>query len=221
MEYTVTVLMTEFVTHDVRRFIVSRPEGFNFQPGQGVELAIKQPGWESRKRPFTPTSLALDGIVEFTIKGYPGHAGVTEALHRLQPGDELLMTDAFGTITYQGPGTFIAGGAGVTPFIAILRELARTGKLSGHSLLFSNRAPADVICEKEFRHYLGEHCILTCTAEQAPPYDNRRIDRTYLAERLEDFDQHFYVCGPPEFNRAVCAALQDLGAAPDALIFER
>ncbi|WDR00201.1 hypothetical protein PSC71_05305 [Devosia sp. J2-20] len=33
------------------------------------------------------------------------------------------MGDAWGTIQYQEPGTFIAGGAGVTPFIAILRDL--------------------------------------------------------------------------------------------------
>jgi ferredoxin-NADP reductase len=213
--------MTEFVTHDVKRFIVTRPEGFEFQPGQGVELAIKRTGWETKKRPFTPTSLAADRVVEFTIKGYPARAGVTRELHTLVPGDELLMSDAFGTITYEGPGTFIAGGAGVTPFIAILRELERTGKLAGHSLMFSNKTPADVICEQEFRHYLGERCLLTCTEGSAPGYDNRLIDRSYLAETVQGFDQHFYVCGPPAFNRAVCAALKDLGAKPDALVFER
>jgi ferredoxin-NADP reductase len=221
MEHTVTILMTEFVTHDVKRFIVSRPVDFAFQPGQGVELAINCPAWETKKRPFTPTSLAADRVVEFTIKGYPSHAGVTRELHGLEAGDELLMSGTFGTITYQGPGTFIAGGAGVTPFIAILRELERTGKLDGHRLLFSNKTPADVICEKEFRQYLGKRCLLTCTDDNAPGYDNRRIDRAYLSETLQDFDQHFYVCGPPTFTRAICTALQELGANPDALVFER
>jgi ferredoxin-NADP reductase len=51
----VTLLMSEFVTHDVRRFLVSRPPGFNFEPGQGVELAINQTPWRDEGRPFTLT----------------------------------------------------------------------------------------------------------------------------------------------------------------------
>lgn len=35
MDHTVTVLMTGFVPQDVKRFIVSRPEGFDFQAGIG------------------------------------------------------------------------------------------------------------------------------------------------------------------------------------------
>ena len=115
MEYNVTILMTGFVTHDVKRFIISKPDNFSFRPGQGVELSIKQPGLEDSKRPFTPTSLTDARVLEFTIKGYPEHDGVTKRLHQLHPGDELLMSEPFGTIAYKGPGTFIAGGAGITP----------------------------------------------------------------------------------------------------------
>jgi predicted ferric reductase len=35
----------------------------------------------------------------------------------------------FGAIEYKGEGVFIAGGAGVTPFIAILRQLQADDKL--------------------------------------------------------------------------------------------
>lgn len=221
MDHQVTLLMSEFVTRDVKRFILTRPEGFVFEPGQGVELAIDHPDWKDEARPFTPTSLEDDQVLEFTIKGYPEHAGVTKALHDLRPGARLLMSEPFGTIRYQGKGTFIAGGAGVTPFIAILRRLARDASLDGHGLLFSNKTPADVICEKEFRYLLGTRCVLTCTEETAPGYEGRLIDRDFLAERIDDFGQHFYVCGPPKFNDAVNQALKDLGAEPDLLVFEQ
>jgi len=36
--------MTEFVTHDVKRFIVEKPEGFSFKPGQATEIAINKEG---------------------------------------------------------------------------------------------------------------------------------------------------------------------------------
>jgi cytochrome-b5 reductase len=221
MTHQVTLLMSGFVTHDVKRFIFTRPEGLEFEPGQGVELAIDRPDWREERRPFTPTSLRDDRVLEFTIKAYPAHHGVTEALHALEPGARLLMSDPFGTIRYKGPGVFIAGGAGITPFIAILRQLARNQDLDGQSLLFSNKTPADVIVEKELRHMLRERCILTCTDEQAPGYANGLIDQDFLSEHVSDFSQHFYVCGPPEFNESLNDALKGLGAAPDLLVFEK
>jgi cytochrome-b5 reductase len=213
--------MSQFVTHDVKRFVVSKPPGFSVVPGQGVELAINRPGLSGEGRPFTPTGLAADRVLEFTIKAYPDHAGVTQALHKLEPGAELLMSEPFGTISYQGRGVFIAGGAGITPFLAILRDLARRGDLGGQTLIFSNKTPRDVICEKELRHLLGERCLLLCTGADAPGYEHRRVDRAYLQEKISDFDQRFYVCGPPPFMDAVNAALADLGARAESLVFER
>jgi ferredoxin-NADP reductase len=221
MNYTVNLLMSQFVTHDVKRFIVSKPAGFAVAPGQGVELAINRPGLSGEGRPFTPTGLAADQVLEFTIKGYADHAGVTQALHQLEPGAELLMSEPFGTISYQGPGVFIAGGAGITPFLAILRTLAGRGELDRQSLIFSNKTPRDVICEKELRHLLGDRCMLLCTGAAAPGYEHRRVDRAFLEERISDFGQCFYVCGPPAFMDAVNAALTDLGAHAERLVFER
>ena len=221
MNHTVTLLMSQFVTHDVKRFIVSKPQGVSITPGQGVELAINQPGLSEQGRPFTPTGLAADRVLEFTIKGYADHAGVTQALHQLEPGAELLMSEPFGTISYQGPGVFIAGGAGITPFLAILRDLARRGELDKQTLIFSNKTPRDVICEKELRHLLGESCLLLCTGADAPGYVHRRVDRAFLEETIRDFDQRFYVCGPPPFMDAVNGALTELGARSESLVFER
>ena len=221
MDFTVTLMMSEFVTHDVRRFIVARPQGFEFEPGQGVELAIAAPEWQDQSRPFTPTSLKDDQVLEFTIKAYPEHNGVTRALHQLRPGDNLLMSKPFGTIRYKGPGVFIAGGAGITPFIAIVRDLSRKQKLAHQGMIFSNKTPADIICEKELRHAFGDKLVLTCTQSAAPGYAQRRIDKEFLTEHVSDFNQQFYLCGPPGFMDAVTAALRDLGVEADSLVFEQ
>ncbi len=220
MEHELKLLMREFVTHDVMRFIFSRPDGFSFTPGQGVELAIDSPEWRDEGRPFTPTSLVDDEVIEFIIKSYPQHEGVTRELHRLQPGARLLMSEPFGTIQHRGAGTFIAGGAGITPFIAILRELARRQELDGHGLIFANKTPSDIICEKELRHYLGERCHFICTDDAFAGYEQRRIDKAYLDETIGDIEQQFYVCGPPAFMDSVTAALEEIGADSQALVFE-
>ncbi len=220
MTHPTTILMTEFVTHDVQRFILERPPDFDFTPGQGVKLAIDQPEWRDKGRPFTPTSLPSDGVVEFIIKGYPEHDGVTHAMQSLSAGDRLLMSEPFGSIAYRGPGVFIAGGVGITPFIPIFRMLHREGRLAGNHLLYTSRTPADIVCEKELAHYLGERARFLCSREGSEHCLPRRIDRAYLEETIDDYGQHFYLCGPPPFVSALNETLVELGATPEALVFE-
>jgi len=222
MDFRATLLMRQFVTYDVKRFVLEKPDGFSFKAGQGVGVVIDEPNWrEEEERPFTPTCLADDRALQFTIKRYVDHAGVTDRLHSLRPGATLLLSEPFGTINYQGPGTFIAAGAGITPFLAIFRQLAQDGALSGNSLIFSNKTPADVIYEKELRHYFADNCLLTCTRSSGPGYDNRRIDRRYLEEKIRDTKQKFYVCGPDAFVEDVNAYLQEIGVKAESLVFER
>ena len=67
------VLSTELITRDVIRFVLEKPEGINFQPGQATRVSINKPGWENKKRPFTFTSLPDDDHLEFVIKTYSSH----------------------------------------------------------------------------------------------------------------------------------------------------
>jgi len=221
MKHSATILMTEFVTHDVKRFILTRPRNFDYEPGQGVKIVINEPQWRGEEsRPFTPTSFRDDKIMEFIIKRYANHPGVTDRLHSLGVGAKLLLSEAFGTITYKGPGVFIAAGAGITPFIAITRQLARQGKPDSNSLIYSNKTPADVICEKELRHYFGSRCILTCTRQSAAGYENRRITAAFLKEKIQDYSQRFYVCGPDSFVAEIKSNLIESGARPGSVVFE-
>ena len=221
MKHRTTILMTEFVTHDVKRFIVKKPEIFSFTPGQGVELVIDQEKWrEEEGRPFTPTCLATDEVLEFTIKRYADHQGVTDKLHSLKAGDHLLLSDPFGTISYKGPGVFIAGGAGITPFLAIFRQMALEGTIAGQTLVYSNKTPADIICEKELQHYFGRECHLICTREKAKGYEESRITRKYLGKILTDTGKYTYICGPDMFVEEVNAIVQELGFAAEKIVFE-
>ncbi|HET9430921.1 MAG TPA: FAD-binding oxidoreductase, partial [Chitinophagaceae bacterium] len=112
------------VTHDVLKVKIDKPDNYKFTPGQATEVAINKEGWREQKRPFTFTSLPDEEFLEFTIKTYPSHKGVTNELLSLKPGDELILHDVWGAISYKGEGIFIAGGAGITPFLSIFRFLA-------------------------------------------------------------------------------------------------
>lgn len=221
MAHRVRITGVEDVTHDVRRFSFERPAGFVFEPGQATDVAIDRDGWRDEKRPFTFTGLKDWDHLEFTIKIYPDHGGVTNQLGGLKKGDALLIEDPWGTIRYKGRGTFIAGGAGVTPFIAILRDLEDKGEIAGHRLIFSNRTERDIILRETWEAMQGLDRLFLVTDEPASRLAGGRIDGDFLKRNIRDFGQHFYVCGPDRMVADVNAALKELGASPDALVFER
>lgn len=220
MAESVAILETERVTHDVVRLTVDRPDGYSFEPGQATDVAIDRDGWRDEQRPFTFTSLADADTLEFVIKIYPDHDGVTDRIGALSKGDRLLIGDAWGAIQYKGPGVFIAGGAGVTPFIAILRDLQRRGDLTGQCLIFSNRTEKDIILRDEFEAMDGLRCIFTVTDDESSPLAHGIVDKDFLKKHVSDFSQAFYVCGPPKMNEAVTGILQELGADPDSVVLE-
>ncbi|MGJ7032648.1 flavodoxin reductase [Niabella hirudinis] len=211
--HIVKILSIEPVTHDVKRFRVEKPNGYSFIPGQATEVSINKEGWLEKRNPFTFTSLNEWDFLEFTIKIYDAHKEVTHQLGLLNPGDELILHDVWGAIQYKGAGCFIAGGAGVTPFIAIFRQLYNDGLIGNNKLFFSNKTAADIILKEEFTKMLGSNFINTITEELVPGYDHHRIDEAYLKNRIHDFNQDFYVCGPPQMIEAVQQAIKNLGGS--------
>jgi ferredoxin-NADP reductase len=219
-EHYVKILSVENVTHNVRRYRLSKPYLYHFKPGQATDIVINLPKWKEERRPFTFTSLNDWDYLEFTIKSYTDHDGVTNQLGKLYAGDELILHDVWGAINYKGEGVFIAGGAGVTPFIAIFRQLEKDGKLGNNKLIFSNRTSKDIILKDEFDKMLGENFINTLTDEKTDKYDNRKIDASYLKEKIKDFSQYFYVCGPDAMIESVSKELESLGVDKEKIVVE-
>ncbi len=222
MSHIIKIKEVEQLTHDVRRFTTEKPDGYKFEPGQATEVSVNKEGWKEEKRPFTFTSLNEDPKLEFTIKIYEDHDGVTEQIGKLEAGDEFIIGDPWGTIQYKGAGVFIAGGAGVTPFIAILRDRYKKGEIEGNKLIFSNKTDRDIILQEEFEEILGDNFINVITYEPTDDYIflDGFIDKEFLEEHITDFNQPFYICGPMPFNMAMMDYLEELGADPDALVFE-
>jgi ferredoxin-NADP reductase len=217
-EHIVKIISEEFVTYDVKRFVVTKPVNYTFVPGQATEVSINSLEWKDQKRPFTFTSLNEDENLEFIIKIYNDHKGVTNALGKLKSGDELLIHDVWGVLNYKGEGIFIAGGAGITPFISILRQLYKENKLNNNKLIFSNKTSADIILKGKLEDMLGNNFINKLTSEGEK---NKHIDKDFLKEHIQNFKQYFYVCGPEPFMTSIQNYLIDLGAEVDSVVFEK
>ncbi|UAY55875.1 ferredoxin reductase domain-containing protein [Arachidicoccus terrestris] len=219
-EHQVSILNIEPVTHNVLRISVERPKNYNFIPGQATEVAINKEGFTTERRPFTFTGLQDWDHLEFTIKTYTDHPGVTNELRSLKPGDSLLLHDVWGAIHYSGEGIFIAGGAGITPFIAIFRDLQQKGKVGNNRLFFSNKTEKDIILKSEFEKILGDRFVNILTEQTDSKYIHDRIDKEFLRRHVSDMNQHFYICGPDPMVAAIQQDLVDLGAGDHLITVE-
>ena len=223
MDHSVKILDIADVTHNVRRYTLEKPAGYSFQPGQATDVSLDEEGWRTKKHPFTFTALTDAPNLEFTIKSYfnTGGDGVTERLHSYKPGKSLIVRDVWGTITYKGPGVFIAGGAGVTPFIAILRDLHHKRKLDGHTLIASNRTEADIILRDEFEGFRGLTTLWTVTDDAQSKLLHDRIDANFLKAHIKDFATNFYLCGPDDMVKELRGTLKELGANVENVTWEK
>ncbi|MDD2412815.1 MAG: FAD-binding oxidoreductase [Bacteroidales bacterium] len=208
------------ITHDVLRIVTEKPLHYTFSPGQATEVAINKEGWKNEIRPFTFTNLPDDNVLEFTIKTYPSHKGVTNEMLSLKPGDELIIDEPWGTIAYKGEGAFIAGGAGITPFISIFRHLHSQNKIGNNKLIYANKTKADIVLKDEFEKILGRNFINILSDEKTVEYGYGFITEDFLKKSGIDLKKYFYICGPPPMMDAVEKILQNLNIDQKMIVKE-
>ena len=219
MKHKLTLLDVVDLTPDTRHYVFTRPEGYSYTPGQATELALDRDGWRDEARPFTFTGARDAQVLTFVIKSYPDHDGVTARIAGLSPGDTVLIGDAWGAIADKGPGVFIAGGAGITPFVGILSDRARSGTLDGCHLIFANESERDIIL-RPFWEKSGGLSYTFLTAEKAPGLPQGRIDADFLDKKISDWDTRFYLCGPPPMEDAVLKILRSRNVPEDSIVRE-
>ncbi len=115
---------------------------------------------------------------------------------------------------------FIAGGAGITPFISIFRDLQTKDEIPGNMLVFANKTKADIILEQEFKKLLGNAFINILSDEKTEGYFHGMINETFLKDNISDFNKLFYICGPPKMMDIVLKQLANLGVGKNAITLE-
>lgn len=213
MKYCEKILKKEWLAYNVVQIRVEKPGGFEYEAGDAVEIKVadQEPG------PFTMTNLPDDDFLEFVIRIYKDHRGKTEAISKLSAGDEIAFTDPFKTFRAQPKAVFVAGGTGITPFIAVMRQMYNEGVLDDCLLLFSNKTEKDVFLEKELRKMMGRRYIDVITQDNKDPRYYGNIDENLLKNGVKDLTRPFLVCGPPAFNEAIEKALKNIGVSKEKI----
>lgn len=154
--------------------------------------------------PFTISSAPADGI-RMIIKGL---GDCTSQLQRIRKGVAAAIQGPFGaffeTADAGRPQVWIAGGIGITPFLA--QAAARHAGAPPADLHYSTRGEDDAICLPELHALEAGQQGLRVFHVQAqhdaiPTWDSIRTHSAPLK------DKAFYLCGPPAFVAAIHARL--------------
>lgn len=227
------VEVVESLTRDIRllRLRVLEPVDFSFVPGQYIDLWV--PGTAQARRSFSMSNLPGDGCVELMIKCYPGgrFSGLLE--ESIHPGEELSFTGPYGAFHLRHsrrPVLMLAGGSGMAPVLALLRELASEHSDRVIRFFYGARTEADLFHLEEVAALGSElsNFQFTPVLSEAEPNQAREFARGFVHEavgdylatgKLEDFEA--YMCGPPPMIEAATELLIDRGLDASRIHYDK
>lgn len=165
--------------------------------------------------PFTVSGMARSGALQVTIKALGACSSQVQAITagvmvRLQGpfGDFLAPSTA-------GPRLWVAGGIGITPFMAALRQHPCD---QATTLLYLYRTSADAAFLEELRQRQASDPMFQLLARASGP-DLPDVD-ALLAEVDRLAERQVHVCGPAPLLNALRPRLQARGVAPGRIHFE-
>lgn len=225
------VLEIEDLTHDITRLVleIQEPGDFEFKAGQYVDIHV--PDSEDR-RSFSMANLPGDGRIELIVKRYEGgkFSGLIEA--GIDPGTEIGFTGPYGSFYLRDgdrPVLMVAGGSGMAPELALLRELRRIDSERQVRFFYGARTPKDLLLSEEVAELgSGLHDFRFVQVLSEPPDDgswdgetgfvHEAVDR-YLRDGDLGPDPEVYLCGPPPMVDAAIELLVDGHGTEDGSIF--
>jgi ferredoxin-NADP reductase len=225
---TVTGITQE--TPSVRTIELAVPDWPGHRAGQHLDVRLTaEDGYRAERSysvasaPGEPVAITVERLEDGEVSPY-----LTE---ELRVGDQLeLRGPVGGYFVWEamdgGPLLLIAGGSGVVPLRAMLRERQRSGSDVTVRLLYSSRTLPDVIYRDELDSYRdGITVSYTLTRAQPPGWTGyaRRVDAALLAEVAwpAASESLAFICGPTNFVETVADALVGLGYPPGQVKTER
>jgi propane monooxygenase reductase subunit len=220
------------LSRDITQVVLKlvEPGWLRFYPGQYVDIQI--PGHTEHRSFSMAAPPSPDGRLEFIIKRYPGghFSGLLEGT--LAVGDKLDVTGPYGTFTLKASSerrlVFAAGGAGMAPMLALLRQMAESGNKREVTFYYGARTENDLISLDELeglQQELPQLKFVPCLSETWPDgWDQRTTGFVH-----EVVDRHegalpscdIYLCGPPPMIDAALELLSSLQVPQEQIHYDK
>jgi ferredoxin-NADP reductase len=219
-------------TESARTIGLAVPGWGGHLPGQHIDLKLTAEDGYSAQRSYS-LSRPVDGErIELTVQEVAG-GEVSPYLMAVRPGEEIELRGPIGGWFVWRPAEqarilLVAGGSGIVPLMAMLRQRILVGG-TDFRLLYSARSPADVYYAQELAQlerdcdWLQVAVLYTRAAAQQTGRPPGRIGVGDLA--APGWTPHdglrVYVCGPTGFVESVTTMMIARGHSPSAIRTER
>jgi ferredoxin-NADP reductase len=198
--------------------------------GQHVDIRLTAEDGYQAERSYSIASAGGASAVELTVERVEDGEVSPYLTEEAGPGDRMEIRGPVGGYFVWdpkpgGPVLLVAGGSGVVPLMAMVRQRAAAGDDVPTRLLYSARSWEDVIYRDELETLRGIGLDVAYTLTRSRPEDwtgySRRVDVDLLREVAQPDLALAFVCGPTPFVEAVAGALVALGHDPGRIKTER
>ena len=219
----------ETVAEGTMAFHSDRPTGFDFTPGQYMNVSLINPpetDAEGNTRSFSIASPPADP--ELMIATRMRDTAFKRVLRTIALSIEVRIKGPYGSFTLHKdparPAAFLVGGIGITPFFSISMQAARDRLPHQIFMFYSNRRPEDAPFLSALLDLAGQnpnfHFVPTMTGMEKSKLDWKgergSINREMLERHLPSLQGPIsYSAGPPAMVAAMRQMLTAAGVSED------
>lgn len=227
--FTTALRRRDEVAAGTMAFHFDRPAGFDFKPGQALDMTLLNPSEtdaEGNTRAFSIASTPAEN--ELMIATRMRDTAFKRVLKNAPLGLQVKIDGPSGSFTLhrkaEKPAVFLAGGIGITPFLSIIRQAAHDQAPHQLYLFFSNRRPEDAPfleqLEGAARANRNFHFIPSMTEMEKSqrPWKGEAgfINGEMLKRHLSSLaGPIYYIAGPPAMVAAMRQILDAAGVDED------
>jgi NAD(P)H-flavin reductase/ferredoxin len=219
------------LTHDIRglHLRLVDPTTIAFKAGQYIDLLV--PGtkeWRSYSMANPPSR---NGAIELMIKLMPGGLCSSYIADHLKVGERLTLQGPYGNFYLRAsgkPALFIAGGSGMAPILALLRDMVERQDGRSVTYFYGARARRDLFQLDEldaFTRRLPQYRFIPALSEPLPTdtWDGEVGLITEVVQRHMPDVRHLeaYMCGPTAMIDAAIAFLTAGGMNEGDIFYDK
>jgi NAD(P)H-flavin reductase len=226
--WTAEVVSVENRRHDIAVLTLAPDRVLPYEAGQ--HLTLQTDRWPRVWRPYSIACRPRDdGLISLHVKAVPGGWVSNALVHHTEPGDELTLGPALGTMTLQHAADrdllCVAGGTGLAPVKAIIEQVIRESASRQRTiyLFYGARKRDDLYDMKElWRLTDAYHGLqLTPVTSDDPAFNGMqgnvgRVAARYMPHR----DCEAYVAGPPDMVRETIRVLARAGTPRERIHYD-
>lgn len=228
--YATTLEAREEIAEGTMAFRMRRPGGFDFKPGQAIDVILTSsasaPDDQSARHTFSIVTAPFEN--DLMVATRMRDSAYKRALKSMTVGSPITIDGPSGSLGLHKDlaraGILIAGGIGITPFMSMLRQAAQDRRQQRLMLLYSNRRPEDAAFLAELQQLEARNpnfkLVATMTEMQAShlPWDGQKglVTGELVGSVVGDLSAPiFYVAGPPGMVEAMRQTLNAAGIDDD------